>query len=241
MILSVKHISIIFCFIILYFTGCGFDNPYVPDEAGSSSLTGRIISEPVMDMQNAKILLEGEYSFATITDTNGVFNFQDIPPGIYDLHIQKSPYLQEAMPVIIKKSTQENLGDVKFKLNGAISGIIPEKEISIVHGEIDITIYVDGVPLLNDQNEEVKIQLSSEKSKISVNAVTKIIVYVDSLPYSAVVQDKGIFIVEFVPPGVYNDVRIKLNSGMDKTFPIVSGEPVVVNSGQTRFLATDIK
>lgn len=240
MTFSIKYIGII-CLVLVYMTGCGFDNPYVPDEVGSSSLTGRIITEPAMSMQNADVLLEGEYSFAAVADFNGVFVFEDIPPGNYNLHLQKSPYLQEVLPVTLQKSMNEDLGDIKFKLNGAISGVIPENKISIVHGEVDVTVYVDGVPLLSNQSDDITIQLSSEKSTISVSAVTKITVYIDSVPYSAIVQEKGIFIVEFVPPGIYNDVRIKLNSTMEKTFPIVSGEPVVVNSGQTRFLATDVK
>ncbi len=240
MTFSIKYIGII-CFVLVYMMGCGFDNPYVPDEVGSSSLTGRIITEPAMSMQNADVLLEGEHSFAAATDFNGVFIFEDVPPGSYNLHIQKSPYLQEVLPVTLEKSMYKDLGDIKFKLNGAISGIIPEDKISIVHGEVDVTVYVDGVPLLSNPNDDdLTIQLSSEKSKITVNAVTKITVYIDSVPYSAIVQEKGIFIVEFVPPGIYNDVRIKLNSTIEKTFPVVSGEPVVVNSGQTRFLATDI-
>jgi len=50
-----------------------------------------------------------------------------------------------------------------------------------------------------------------------------------------VVQDDGNFIVEFVPPGIYNDIRVKVNSG-ENAIPVVSGGPVVIKSGQTRFL-----
>lgn len=238
MTFSGLHI-IIFCLIIVYITGCDFDNPYIPDTVGSSSLTGRIVTDPFMDLNGTQVLIRGQDAYATLADANGVFLFQDIPPGDYILYMQKSPYLQESKTIFIRKATSEDLGDIKVSLKGAISGIVPKDKISIVHGEVDITVYIDGIPIAEPKDEDINIKLSSEKSNISIQAEAKITIYIDNAIYSAAVKDKGAFIIGFVPPGIYNDIRIKLNS-FDKAFPIVSGEPVVVKSGQTLSLASGL-
>ena len=222
---------------IICVTGCEFDNPYVPDSAGSSTLTGRIVTDPVTDLTGAEVFLRGRDSFAAVTDADGRFRFQDIPPGDYSLEIQKKPYLQESFPVNVHKSVDEHIGDVDINLKGAITGTIPDDKIAIIHGEVEVVVYIDGVPLVPQRANEgdLIINLSSTESSIAIHAETKVTVYIDNVAYSATVQDEGSFIVEFVPPGIYNDIRIKLDSGED-SLPIVSGGPVVVKSGQTRLL-----
>lgn len=233
------HIAIL-CFILsfaIFITGCDFDDPYVPDEAGSSSLTGRITTEPEMDLTGTEVLLRGQDSFAGVIDASGIFSFQDIPPGDYILYMQKNPYLQEAYPVKVRKSIHEDMGIINTKLKGAISGTIPNDKVSIVHGEVDVSVYVDGVPLvIQEGDNDIAIELSSDESNIIISATTKITVYIDKVSYPATVRDDGTFIVEFVPPGIYNDIQIKLNS-IEHSFPIVSDGPVVVKSGQTRYLS----
>ena len=98
-------------------------------------------------------------------------------------------------------------------------------------------MYIDGVPLVLQPGMEdnFTIDLSSPDSTITVHAATKITVYIDNVIYSAVVQNTGNFLVEFVPPGIYNDIRVKVNSG-ENAIPIVSGGPVVIKGGQTRLL-----
>jgi len=225
------------CLMIICIAGCEFDNPYVPDSAGSSTLTGHIITDPVMDLAGVEVLLRGQDSFAAVTDADGRFRFQDIPPGDYSLHVQKRPYLQDSFPVSVHKSTDEDMGDINVKLKGAIAGAIPDDKVAIIHGEVEVVVYIDGVPLVPQQDSEgtFTIDLSSTESNITIEAATKITVYIDNVPYSATVQDEGNFIVEFIPPGIYNDIRVKLNSE-ENALPIVSGGPVVVKSGQTRFL-----
>ena len=228
------------CFIIILIAGCEFDDPYVPDSAGSSTLNGRIITDPAMDLTGAKVLLSGQDSFATITDSDASFSFQDIPPGNYLLHVEKEPYLQESFSVNVRKSAEENIGDLNFNLKGALIGTIPNDKISIISGEVEITVYIDDVPLVlqpDSEDKDFTIDLSSAESTISVQAATKITVYIDNVAYSAIVHDDGNFIVEFIPPGIYNDIRIKVNSG-ENAIPIVSGGPVVVTGGQTRILST---
>jgi hypothetical protein len=222
---------------IISIAGCEFDNPYVPDSASSSTLTGRIVTDPAMDLTGVEVLLRGQDSFAAITDADGKFRFRDIPPDDYSLQVQKKPYLQDSFPVSVRKSMDEDIGNVDIKLKGAIAGAIPNDKIAIIHGEVEVVIYIDDIPLVPQRDSEgaITIDLSSTESSISIEAATKITVYIDNAPYSATVQDEGNFIVEFIPPGIYNDIRVKLNSE-ENALPIVSGGPVVVKSGQTRFL-----
>ena len=228
---------LLLCLITIYITGCEFDDPYVPDSAGSSTLSGQIVTDPPMDLTGTEVLLRGQGYFATVTDADAKFRFRNIPPGDYSIHVEKEPYLQDDFSVHIQKSTEEDVGDVHFNLKGAIVGTIPNDKISIISGEVEITIYIDGVPLVLQPGDEddFTIDLSSTESTISVKAVTRITVYIDNVSYPAVVQDDGNFIVEFVPPGIYNDIRVKVNSG-ENAIPVVSGGPVVIKSGQTRFL-----
>jgi hypothetical protein len=238
-LLKQRHLTFLAsCLITVYITGCEFDNPYVPDSASSSTLTGRIVTDPAIDLTGAEVLLRGQDSFAAVTHTDGRFLFQDILPGDYSLQVQKKPYLQHTFPVSVRKSMDENIGDVNIQLKGAIAGTIPNDKIAIIHGEVEVVVYIDGVPLVPQEDNAGKftIDLSSTESVISIHAETKITVYVDNAPYSATVQDEGAFIAEFIPPGIYNDIRVKLNSE-ENALPIVSGGPVVVKSGQTRFLA----
>jgi len=236
-----KHKHLIFtalCFAVLLVTGCDFDNPYVPENASSSALTGRIVTDPVMELNGIEVLLRGQSSFAAVTDADGRFHFQDIQPDDYIIYFQKKPYLQNSFPVSVSKSTEEDMGDIKVQLKGAVAGVIPNDKTAIVHGEVEIVIYINGVPLVlqEDDADNFTIDLSSTESKISIEASTQITIYIDGVPYSATVQDEGTFIAEFVPPGIYSDIRVKLNSDQD-AIPIVSGGPVVVRNGQTRFLA----
>jgi hypothetical protein len=238
MFLKCKYLMLLVpCFMVFCITGCEFDDPYVPDSAGSSSLAGRIVTEPVMDVTGAEVLLRGQDSFATVTDADGEFYFRDILPGDYSLQMQKKPYLQHSMPVNIAKSENKNIGSVSAELKGAIAGTIPDDKITIIHGEVEVVVYIDGIPLVPEQDSQgnLAIDLSSTESTINIKAATKIIVYIDNVPYSATVQNERNFIVEFVPPGIYNDIRIKLNS-QGTALPIVSGGPVIVKNGQTRLL-----
>ena len=225
------------CFMVVCMMGCEFDDPYVPDSAGSSTLTGRIVTDPVMDVTGVEVLLRGQDSFATVTDADGRFHFPDILPGDYSLQMQKEPYLQDSMPVSVPKSMNKDIGDVNVKLKGAIAGTIPDDKVAIIHGEVEVVVYIDGIPLVpqRDSQGNLAINLSSTESTINIEAATKITVYIDSVPYPATIQDERKFIVEFVPPGIYNDIRIKLNS-QETALPIVSGGPVVVKNGQTRLL-----
>ncbi len=224
-------------FAIACISGCEFDNPYVPESAGSSALTGRIVTEPTMDLTGAEVFLRGQNSFGSVTGADGFFHFQDISPGNYSLQIQKKPYLQYSQPMIVRKSTDEDLGDVKIKLKGAIAGTIPDDKIAIVHGEVEVIVYIDGIPFVPQQDSEgdLTIDLSSPESAISIQAEPRITVYVDNVPYSATVQNGGNFIVEFIDPGIYNDIRVRLNS-QETSFPLVSGGTVVVKSAQTRLI-----
>lgn len=229
--------ALTFFFLVLYIMGCGFDDPYVPDSVGSSTLKGRIITEPVTDITGTEIHLRGPYSFAVITDSSGNFSFKDIPPGNYIVHLQKSPYLLDSFPVNVKKADKEIVGDIKIKLRGAIAGVIPSDKISILQGEVEIVVYVNGVPNIpqRNQNGDFFIDLSSPDNVITIRTITKTTVYIDGTGYTAKVMDDGNFIVEFVPPGIYNDIKVKLNSKED-TLTLISNGTIEVKSGQTRIL-----
>lgn len=222
---------------IFIITGCEFDNPYVPDFAGSSTLTGRIVVEPVINLSGMDVFLRGQDSFADITNSNGIFHFNDIPPGNYSLEVQKRPYLRESFSIDINKSENRNIGDLNTELNGAIAGTIPGDKMAIIYGEIELVVYVDDIPLIlqTDSESDLTIDMSSTESNINIRLATRITVYIDGTTYSALVQDDGQFLVEFIPPGIYSDIRVKLSS-RDDSLPIVSGSPVVVKSGQTRVL-----
>ena len=238
-LLRYRHsMLLILCLIVACTTGCEFDEPYVPDYAGSSTLTGQIVADPVMDLTGAEVFLRGQNSFADVTGTDGKFGFQDIPPGDYSLQVQKRPYLQGTFPVSVSKSANESAGNLKAELKGAISGFIPDGKMTLLHGEVELTIYVDGVPttLQQDSDDDLAISLSSADSNINIRAIIRITVYIDDVPYSAIVQGERQFLVEFVPPGIYNDIRVRLNS-KETAFPIALGGPVVVKSGQTRVLS----
>lgn len=225
------------CLMVICITGCEFDNPYVPDSAGSSTLTGRIITDPVTNLTGAEVLLHGQNSFAAVTDADGFFHFRDIPPGNYTLQLQKRPYLQDTFPVNIRKSTEEDIGNVNVKLKGALAGTIPDDKVTIIHGEVEVVVYINGIPLVPQKGGagDLTVGLSSTESSINIQAVIKITIYIDNVPYSATVVDEGSFIAEFVPPGIYNDIRVKLNS-KENALSIVSGGPVVIKSGQTRLI-----
>lgn len=229
--------TLIFLFTMLYIIGCGFDDPYVPDSVGSSTLKGHIITEPVIDLTGTEIHLRGPSSYAVLTDSSGNFSFKDIPPGNYLIHLQKSPYLLDSFPVNVKKANEEIIGDIKIKLRGAIAGVIPSDKISILQGEVEIIVYVNGVPNIpkRDQNGDFFIDLSSPDNVITFRTITKTTVYVDDTRYTAKVMDDGNFIVEFVPPGIYNDIKVKLNSKEDM-LTLVSNGTIEVKSGQTRIL-----
>jgi len=210
----------------------------VPDFAGSGTLTGRIVTRPAIESGKAEVFLSGQDSFAGITDENGNFHFQYITPGNYFLQVQRKPYLLDSFPMIVLKSMSKDMGDLEVNLRGAIAGTIPSNKMGDVHGELELIVYVDGVPLILQEGSEgdLAIDVLSDESNVTINTTTIITVYVDDVPYSATIQADRTFLVEFVPPGIYSDVRVKLNSG-ENGLPIASGGPIVVKSGQTRVLA----
>jgi len=233
-------ISIIICLLALYIYGCGFDDPYVPESVGSSTINGRIVTDPVADTAGAEVILRGEESISTLADVNGNFYLSDIKPGSYTLQLQKSPYLQSSIPVTVTKSSNQDMGDLKVKLLGAISGTVPKEKLGMLYGEFEIVVYVDGIPRVPEKNAngDYMIDLSASGNDINIRTVTKTIVYIDGTPYSAKVLDEGNILVEFVPPGIYSDVRVKLNSG-DNTLSMTPIGPIVVNSGETRTLSAE--
>lgn len=230
---------IIIVFVTSYLTGCGFDDPYVPDSVGSSTLTGKITTEPLIEMKDSEVILKGQESISDISDANGQFTIDNIIPGDYIIQIQKSPYLQTNIPVNIPKDTKYNLGEIKVKLNGAISATIPTNKLGMLYGEFEIVVYVNGVPRVPEKNSdgEFMIDLSSTESDINIRTVTKTIVYIDGTPYYAKVLEDGEIFVEFVPAGIYTDIRIKLNSA-NGTLPITS-VPVEVKSGEIRSISLE--
>jgi hypothetical protein len=240
--LKQRHFAfIILCLAIFFIAGCEFDDPYVPEYASSSTLTRRIVTDPLIELDGIEVLLRGQSSFAAVTDADGTFHFRDIPPDDYSLHVQKKPYLRDSFSVSVEKSTDEDMGKIKVELKGAIVGTIPNNKVSIIQGEVEVIVYIDGIPLVMQQDDidDFTIDLSSTESNISIEASTKITIYIDGVTYPGTVQDEGSFIVEFVPPGIYSDIRVKLNSKEENTFPIVSGRPVVIKNGQTRFLTPE--
>ncbi|MGB9597300.1 MAG: hypothetical protein ACPL7B_13550, partial [Candidatus Poribacteria bacterium] len=215
-----------------------FDDPYVPASVGSSRLSGRIITDPITDVTNAEIILRGEYSTSVIADANGKFQIKDITPGSYILQIQKSPYLQSNITVDIPKAVHKDLGDIHLKLNGAISGKVPLEKISTLYGEFEIVVYVDGVPRLPVKNKdgEYSIDHLPTSGDVKIYTVTKTIVFIDNEQYSAKVLEDGEILTEFVPPGVYNSVKVKTTT-KEGFLPLTTEGPIVVNSGETRYLS----
>lgn len=234
----IKLVSI--CLIALYVIGCGFDDPYVPASVGSSTLSARIVTAPVINVADAEVILRGQESLSTVADAYGRFSFSDIPSGTYTLQMQKSPYLQSNITVNVEKNTKQDMGDLNVKLQGAISGIVSKEKLGTLYGEFEIVVYVDGVPRVPEKNAngDYMIDLSAKGNDINIRTVTKTIVYIDGTSYSAKVLDEGQILVEFVPPGIYNDVRVKQNTG-NKSLSIAPGGPIVVNSGETRFLSAE--
>lgn len=222
-------------------SACEFDDPYVPDFAGSSTLTGRIVPEPATDVSGTEVFLHsqdsGQESFTGVTDTNGSFHFEYIPPGDYLLQMEKRPYLRAEFPVTIYKSMNKDVENLNANLKGAISGTVPSDKLGLLDGEIELSVYSNGVPLILEKGTEgnLAIDLSSSESNIIIHTITRITVYIDDVPYPATIGDGGEFLVEFVPPGIYSDVRVKLNSE-GNSLPIAAGGPIVVKSGQTRIL-----
>ena len=234
--------SVLICLIALYVIGCGFDDPYVPASVGSSTLSGGIVTDPIIDIAGAEVILRGQESLSTVADINGRFKLSDIPSGIYTLQLQKSPYLQSNISVTVAKDSKKDMGDLKVKLQGAISGIIPKNKLGTLYGEFEIVVYVDGVPRVPEKNSngDYMIDLSASGNDINIRTVTKTIVYIDGTPYSAKVLDEGKIFVEFVPPGIYNDVRVKQNTG-NNTLSMTPGGPIVVNSGETRSMSAELQ
>ncbi len=223
---------------ICVISACEFDDPYVPDFAGSSTLTGQIVTEPETDVAGTEVFLRGQDSFIDVADADGRFHFQYIAPGDYFLQVQKRPYLNTGFPVIIRKSMDVDMGDLKGNLKGAIAGTIPRDKLGNIHGELELVVYANGVPLILDKGGEgdLAIDLSSTESNIIIHTITRITVFIDNVPYSAIIEEGGEFLAEFIPPGIYSDVRVKLNTE-GNSLPIASGSPIVVKSGQTRVLA----
>jgi len=217
--------------------GCGFEDPYVPSSIGSSALKGYIVTDPATDISGVEVLLSGSDSFSSVTESNGEFQFDYITPGSYSIHIQKGPYIQESYTVSIDKDSDENIGALNVKLKGSISGTIPRNKIAILQGEVEIEVYVNGMLRVLQRNDtgNYSIDLSTPGSVITIRTVTKTTVYLDDVPYNAKVLDDGTIIVEFVPPGIYNDIKVKLNN-TDDTLPLVTDGTVEVKSGQTRVL-----
>lgn len=222
----------------IYIIGCGFDDPYVPASVGSSRLSGRIITDPITDVTNAEIILRGEYSTSVIADANGRFQIKDITPGSYILQIQKSPYLQSNITVDIPKAVHKDMGDIHLKLNGAISGKVPQEKISTLYGEFEIVVYVEGIPRLPVKNKygEYTIDHLPTNGDVKIYTVTRTIVFIDNEQYSAKVLEDGEILTEFVPPGIYNSVKVKTTT-KEGFLPLTTEGPIVVNSGETRYLS----
>ncbi len=235
--LKLHYIFIVF-FISIYIIGCGFDDPYVPASVGSSRLSGRIITDPKMDVTNAEVILKGEYPTSVIADANGKFQIKDITPGSYTLQIQKSPYLLSSINIDIPKASNIDMGDIYLKLNGAISGKVPQEKISSLYGEFEIVVYVDGIPRLPVKNKygEYTIDHLPTSGDVKIYTVTKTIVFIDNEQYSAKVLEDGEILTEFVPPGIYNNIKVKTTS-KEGFLPLTTEGPIVVNSGETRYLS----
>ncbi|HGJ67555.1 TPA: hypothetical protein ENS27_19515 [bacterium] len=233
------YISIISIFAIIYISGCGFDDPYVPDSVGSSTISGKIIPEPSTDVNMSEVILRGKESVSTVSDINGKFKIDNIIPGNYVVQIQKSPYIQTDFPINVSKDTKEELGEIKVKLLGAISATIPTNKLGTLYGEFEIVVYVNGVPRVPEKNSdgEFMIDLRTTETDINIRTVTKTIVYIDGTPYSAKVLDDGEIFVEFVPPGIYSNVSIKLNTP-NATLPVIS-VPIEVKSGEIRSITLE--
>ena len=177
--------GVLFCIISLILVGCDFEDPYVPDYAGSSTIKGKLISNPPINLDKTQVLLRGEDSFAVVTDVNGEFSFRDLPPGEYILFVQKTPYIQDSFHISVPKSNNLNLGELLVSPKGAIAGNIPSNKLAILQGELEIVIYINGTPLIVDQSEDrdFTIGLKSTDSDIDIQAETKIAVYIDDEYY----------------------------------------------------------
>jgi len=236
---KVAQIPIILISAMVLLAGCGFDDPYVPESVGSSSLSGKIITKPSIDVSNAEVILRGQESISIISDVNGNFDIDDIIPGEYIVEIQKSPYLLTSFPLNIAKDSKDDLGEIKVDLLGAMSLTIPPNKIGTIYGEFEIVVYVNGVPRVPERNSdgEFVIGLTSTGNDINIRTVTKTIVYIDGTPYYAKVLEDGEIFVEFVPTGIYTDISVKLNTA-NGTLP-VSSVPVEIKSGEIRSISLE--
>ncbi|KQC12932.1 MAG: hypothetical protein APR63_09850 [Desulfuromonas sp. SDB] len=70
---------------------------------GSGSIQGQIVHQgnPV---NNAQIILRGEDTFSSISDTLGQFTFFEVPSGFISLYVGAEGFLEKSLPVSVRKN-----------------------------------------------------------------------------------------------------------------------------------------
>ncbi len=137
------------CFLVLLAISCPrmlAQAPHAPIQ--TARVEGQIISattgEPLKKVQ-VLVALDDKHRYATSTDAQGKFVFEDLPPGDYSLSAERVAYLDGHAESDISASPGESVRDILLKLipAGVISGrVVDEDGDPVPSGEAGIKRYV---------------------------------------------------------------------------------------------------
>ncbi len=99
------------------------DSPWKYYNSPAGNLSGRVISDKThMPLHGAAVRLAK--SMARITDSNGRFNMQPVPAGLYDIIISHKGYWPKKFPGVLISGNKP--GEMEILLNYDPSGMVPE-------------------------------------------------------------------------------------------------------------------
>jgi len=122
--LGTKHTVFILLFTFMIF-GCG-PNTHIVWEPGNAIVRGLISDHLNKPAAQASVLLEGEKTYSTYTDKDGLYEIQDIQPGTYDMVVHtpagSTDYRFRVRFLKITNDLILDMPDIALMLPGSFTG-----------------------------------------------------------------------------------------------------------------------
>lgn len=175
--------------VVVVIVGCGGgDSVGTTPEGQGGSVTGQL--EGTVDPQSFNIYVDGQKT-ATTPDANGNFRLSNLPPGAHVVSVISESGLEGVyVEVELNEGENEDLGPIRPILGGQIVGLVMALDSS---GTIKP---LPGVVVLADPQPPVIILPQPPSQPLPARDA-------DRVPYRAVTDERGSYVIPAVKPGVY--------------------------------------